>query len=66
MIRGFNLFLKKDITNQKYRYTIIGQMGWNYKAIFALVKELGLEGKINFTGYISDQMKMIISRIALD
>lgn len=57
MIKGFDLFIKKNISNQKYKYKIIGQMGWNYKAIVDLVNELDLQEKVDFCGYISDQRK---------
>jgi len=38
----------------RYKLVLVGQTGWYYQEIFNRVKELNLEDKVIFTGYISD------------
>ena len=57
MIKGFSLFLKNNAEKQNYLYKIIGQLGWNYNSILALVSKLNLEKNIEFVGYVDDELK---------
>lgn len=57
MIIGFNKFIMINKELDFYKYKIVGQFGWNYSSIFALVKSLGIEDKVEFTGYLSDSEK---------
>lgn len=41
-----------------YKLVIVGQKGWYYDDIFELVEELGLQDKIKFTGFISENEKI--------
>jgi glycosyltransferase involved in cell wall biosynthesis len=54
MILGFKKFITNNYGFEFYKYKIIGQFGWNYNEIIALLKNLKLEGKVEFTGYLSD------------
>jgi glycosyltransferase involved in cell wall biosynthesis len=57
MIIGFNKFLKGNENFVNYRYVIIGQFGWNYDSVISLTKSLGLDTKVEFTGYLTDSEK---------
>lgn len=54
MIIGFNNFLNKNKEFDFYKYKIVGQFGWNYNTIISLIKDLGLEEKVELMGYLSD------------
>lgn len=54
LIEAFNLLLKEK---PEYSLIIAGKKGWLYQPIFQKVKELNLEDKIIFTGYIIDEEK---------
>ena len=51
MIRAFAEFSKQHPT---YEYLIAGGKGWYYEHVFTLVKDLGLEGKVKFLGYVDE------------
>jgi glycosyltransferase involved in cell wall biosynthesis len=34
---------------------LVGAKGWQYDEIFVTVKNLGLEGRVHFTGYVADE-----------
>lgn len=51
MIKAFNLFLEK---NPDFEYIIVGKKGWFYEEIFENVKELNLQNKVRFLGYIEE------------
>lgn len=36
---------------------IVGKKGWHYESVFSLVKELHLEGKVIFTGFVEESEK---------
>lgn len=57
MIIGFNKFIHNNNDFAHYKYKIVGQFGWNYDSIILLIKTLGLEDKIELTGYLSDTDK---------
>lgn len=47
------------------KLVICGKKGWLYDEIFAKVKELGLEDKIIFTGFVNDEEKAKLLKNAL-
>lgn len=51
-IKAFALFLKE---NPDYEYIIGGKKGWFYDEIFTTVKDLNLESKVRFLGYIPEE-----------
>ena len=53
LIHAYNMFIKAEITSCKL--VIAGKNGWKYKSIFQTVKDLDLEKRIIFTGYIPEQ-----------
>ncbi|TRX13396.1 glycosyltransferase family 4 protein [Flavobacterium gawalongense] len=57
MIIGFSKFIKENRDHDFYKYKIVGQFGWNYNSIISLAKSLGIEDKVEFTGYLSDSEK---------
>lgn len=52
LIEAFNKF--KNFYPE-FRLLIVGKKGWLFESIFKKVKELRLDKKVIFTGYISDQ-----------
>lgn len=42
-------------SNNEYNLVITGKKGWYYEGLFSLIKNLGLEKKVIFTGYIPDE-----------
>ena len=60
MIIGFDKFLKSNEEYSHYKYIIIGQFGWNYNSIIALIHKLKLSEKVKLTGYLDDIQKNII------
>lgn len=50
LIEAFKLLDEKDL-----KLIITGKKGWLYQQIFEKVKELDLEEKVIFTGFVSDQ-----------
>lgn len=52
LIEVFNEIIKQF---PAYNLVITGKKGWHYEGLFGLVKKLGLEKKVIFTGYIEDQ-----------
>jgi len=61
LILAFDKFIQQK---SGYQLVIAGPKGWHYKRIFKAVEELGLEGKIIFTGYISEEEKAILLKRA--
>ena len=57
MVLGFKKFLENNENYIHYKYIIIGQFGWNYASIVSLIKDLEIEDKVEFTGYLSDSKK---------
>lgn len=53
LIDAFHLFLKEK---PDYSLIIVGKKGWLYEKMFEKVKELGLEKKIHFPGYLPDNL----------
>lgn len=52
LIKVFNNVL---VRCPNYHLVITGKKGWYYEGLFKLVKELGLTGKVIFTGYVQDE-----------
>lgn len=57
MLRGFRLFLDDNEELKHFQYHIIGQLGWDYKAIFTLVEDLKLSAHVHFLGYLHEDEK---------
>jgi len=47
--------LLKDKKYQSYTFLIVGRAGWKNEEIFKLIKDLKLENKIKFVGYVADK-----------
>lgn len=62
MILGFKEFIANNKCYEFYKYKIIGQFGWNYSSLILLLKNLKIEDKVEFTGYLSDSEKNMILR----
>lgn len=43
-----------------HQLVITGKKGWHYNALFQLVKDLGLEQEVVFTGYVDDDEKLAL------
>lgn len=52
MLRAYVEYKKENPSYKKL--VIVGKKGWHYDAIFELVKTLGLEQDVVFTGFVSD------------
>lgn len=50
LIEAFQL-----LENKQLQLVMVGKKGWLYKEIFKRVKELGLEGRVVFTGFVPDE-----------
>jgi glycosyltransferase involved in cell wall biosynthesis len=46
--------------NLDLKLVIVGSKGWNFASIFELVKSLGLEDRIIFTGFVSEREKFLL------
>lgn len=57
MLRGFRLFLDDNEELKHFQYHIIGQLGWDYKAIFTLAEDLKLSENVHFLGYLHEDEK---------
>lgn len=56
LICGFALFSKNSSSNDKL--IIAGRKKYEYENLLSLVKELGIEDKVVFCGYVSDEDKI--------
>ena len=54
LIEAYDLLYKDGI---KLPIVIIGKRGWYYESIFKVVRDLKLEAKVIFTGFISEEQK---------
>lgn len=59
LIKAFDLL---KIENLKLK--IVGKKAWLYEQIFALVKQLGLEDRIKFTGFVDEATKVTLMQEA--
>ncbi len=49
----------------KLKLVIVGKKGWMYEEIFGKVKQLGLEDKVIFTGFVSEEEKSALLKNAI-
>ena len=57
LIEAFHLVSKRQTANGKrlLQLVIVGKKGWLYDTIFAKVKDLGIEDRVIFTGFVPDE-----------
>lgn len=67
LIRAYKIFRErvKDQKTEIPQMVIAGGKGWMYEQIFQTVKELSLEDKVIFTGYVDEEEKPILMGGAL-
>ncbi len=55
--RAIHIFanLIKEKEYRDYRFLLVGRAGWKNEHIFKLISDLGLEEKIQFVGYVTDE-----------
>lgn len=53
LIEAFNIFL--DSSNDDYELVLTGKQAWNFKDIFRVVKNVDLEKKVRFMGYLPQE-----------
>lgn len=53
LIRAYFLFSQKSTL--EYKLIIVGQKVWRFKDVFSVVRDLGLEKKVIFTGYVPQE-----------
>lgn len=58
LIYGFSEYLKKYSSGENL--IIAGRKKYEYESLLALVKKLGIENRVIFTGYISDEEKITL------
>lgn len=61
LIKAFAQISKKF---SKHKLLIAGKKGWYYDEIFKTVKDLELEGKVEFLGYVSDEDLITLYNLA--
>lgn len=54
--------LRSRFNISDYKLVIAGKKGWLYQSIFKKVKQLGLENKIIFTGFVPDEKVPILMK----
>jgi len=54
LIEAYQILLSKQ-SKMDNQLVIVGKKGWLYEEIFKRVKELGLEGRVVFTGFVPDE-----------
>ena len=57
LITAIKVFDKliKDKNYSKFKFLIVGRAGWKNEKVFQKVKDLGLENKALFVGYVNDE-----------
>ena len=55
LIKAFDLLKIKNL-----KLKIVGKKAWLYDQIFSLVKQLGLEDKVKFTGFVEESQKPVL------
>ncbi len=58
LLEAFNMFLKQ--TNKDFKLVLAGKKGWFYESIFKTIKNLHLEDKVIYLGYVSLQEKVYL------
>lgn len=54
LVRAYAALLKDGIS---HRLVVVGAKGWDFAALFALLRELGIHDRVVFTGYVDDLTK---------
>lgn len=57
LIRAFAIFLKD---HPDYYLYIVGNKGWGYQPLFELSRQLDVEHRVVFTGYMSDEQLSVL------
>ena len=57
LLKAFHKFYALHLA---LKLVIVGSKGWNFTSIFELVKSLGLEDRIIFTGFVSEREKFLL------
>lgn len=57
LVLAINIFNKlvKDSRFSDFKFVITGRAGWKNESVFQSIKQLGLEKKIRFTGFVVDE-----------
>ncbi len=63
LIEGFAEFLKIN-DDKNFKLVLAGKKGWKYDSIFEKIKELKLEQKVIYVGYVSQEEKIYLLRNA--
>lgn len=53
-----------QLENQSLKLVIAGKKAWMFERIFSLVKELGLQNRVVFTGFIEEREKPVLMTMA--
>ncbi len=53
-----------ELKTMNYELVIAGKKAWHYDQIFTLVKQLGLENKVKFTGFVDEITKVTLMQEA--
>jgi glycosyltransferase involved in cell wall biosynthesis len=61
LLRAFRRLKEKGV---EHGLVIAGQRGWMYERLFRLVDELGLQGRVHFTGYLPDKALVAVYNLA--
>jgi glycosyltransferase involved in cell wall biosynthesis len=61
LIKAFRLVKKKGYP---HKLLVVGKKGWKYKAIFKMIKTLGLEKDVVFTGFIEEKELPLFYNVA--
>ena len=59
LIKAFDLLKIKNL-----KLKIVGKKAWHYDQIFTLVKQLGLEDRVKFTGFVDEATKVTLMQEA--
>jgi glycosyltransferase involved in cell wall biosynthesis len=63
LITAFNQFLQKT-DNKNFKLVLAGKKGWKYEDIFKTIKNLNLEDKVIYIGYVSLAEKVYLLKKA--
>jgi glycosyltransferase involved in cell wall biosynthesis len=64
LIEAFDMFLKEN-NDKNYKLVLAGKKGWKYESIFEKIKNLGLEDKVIYLGYVSLEEKIYLLKNSL-
>lgn len=59
LIEAFDQFLKEN-NNADFKLVLAGKKGWQYEEIFEKVRELNLENKVIYLGYVTLEEKVFL------